>query len=70
MSDDERLYITRKDEGRGLIAIEYCKEQTVRGLEVYVHGSGEILLKAAREDSVDDLEAARVLKEEKRLQVF
>ena len=37
---------------------------------MYVHGSGEILLKAAREDSVDDLEAARVLKEEKRLQVF
>ena len=70
-SDVDRLYIPRKDGGRGLIAIEDCVELAVRGLEVYVHGSEERLLQAAREDRVDDLEAASVLKKakkEKRLQ--
>ena len=70
-SDVNRLYIPRKDGGRGLIAIEDCVELAVRGLEVYVHGSEERLLQAAREDRVDDLEAASVLKKakkEKRLQ--
>ena len=38
-SDVGRLYILRKDEGRGLIAIEDCVELAVRGLEVYFHGS-------------------------------
>ena len=32
-SDVDRLYITTKDGGRGLIAIEDCAELTVRGLE-------------------------------------
>ena len=70
-SDDDRLYITRKDGGRGLIAIEDCAELAVRGLEVYVYGSEERLLQAARGDREDDLEAASVLKKvekEKRLQ--
>ena len=70
-SDVDRLCIPRKDGGRGLIAIEDCVELAVRGLEVYVHGSEERLLQAAREDRVDDLEAASVLKKakkEKRLQ--
>ena len=54
-----------------MIANEDCVELTVRSLEVYVHGSEERLLQAARGDRVDDLEAASVLKkgkEEKRLQ--
>ena len=70
-SDVDRLYIPRKDGGRGLITIEDCVELAVRGLEVYVHGSEERLLQAARGDRVDDLEAASVLKKvkkEKRLQ--
>ena len=70
-SDDDRLYIPRKDGGRGLIAIEDCVELAVRSLEVYVHGSEETLLQAARGDRVDDLEAASALKKpkkEKRLQ--
>ena len=56
---------------RGLIAFEYCVELTVGGLGVYVHGSEERLLQAARGDMVDGLIAAGVLKKakkEKRLQ--
>ena len=57
-SDAGRLYIPRKNGGRGLIATEGCVELAVRSLEVYVHGSEERLLQAAWGDSVDDLEAA------------
>ena len=70
-SDIARLYIPRKDGGRGLIAIEDCVELPVRSLGVYVHGSEERLLQVARGDKVDDLEAASVFKKtkkEKRLQ--
>ena len=65
------MYIPRKDEQRGLIAIEDCVECEVRRLEVYVPGNEERLIHAARGDRVDGLEAASVLKEakkEKRLQ--
>ena len=47
-SDVDRLYTRRKDGGRGLIAIEDCVELAVRSLEVYVHGSEERLIQAAR----------------------
>ena len=70
-SDDDRLYISRKGGGRGLIAIEDCVELAVRGLEVCVHGKEERLLHAAKADSVLKSEAASVLKKakkEKRLQ--
>ena len=56
-SDVDRLYISRKDGGRGLIAIEDCVELAVRSLEVYIHKSEERLLQAARGDRADDLEA-------------
>ena len=36
-SDVDRLYISRKEGGRGLISIEDCVELAIRGLEVYVH---------------------------------
>ena len=52
--------IRRKDGGRGLIAIEDCVEFAVRGLEVYIHGSEERLMQAAKGDRVDGLEAANV----------
>ena len=65
-SDVDRLYIPRKEEGRGLISIEDCVELAVRGLEVYVHGSKERLIQAAREDKLDDLEAASFLKRSKK----
>ena len=38
-SDVDRLYIPRKQEGKGLISIEDCVELAMRGLGVYVHGS-------------------------------
>ena len=65
-SDVDRLYIPRKDGGRGLIANEVCEELAVRILEVYVHGSEERLLQVAGGDRVDGLKAAKVLKKAKR----
>ena len=64
-SDADRLYIPRKEGGRGLISIEDCVELAIRGLEVYVHGSEERLIQAARGDKIDGLEAASVLKRSK-----
>ena len=71
LTDVGRLYIPRKDGGRGLIAFKDCVELAVRGLEVYVHVSKERLLQAVRGDREDGLEAASILKKakkEKRLQ--
>ena len=65
-SDVDRLYIYRKEEGRGLISIEDCVELAKRGLEVYVHGSEKRLILAARGDKIDGLEAASVLKRSKK----
>ena len=38
----------------------------IKGLEVYVHGSDERLIQAARGDKIDDLQAASVLKRSKK----
>ena len=65
-SDVDRLYIPRKEGGRGLIYIEDCVVLAIRDLEVYVHGSDERLIQAAREDKIDGLEAASVLKRSKK----
>ena len=67
--DVDRLYIPRKDRGRGLRAIEDCVELAVIGLGVYVHGSEERLLQAARGDR-NGLEEnlLKKAKKEKRLQ--
>ena len=62
-SDIDRLYVLRKEGERGLISIEDYVELAVRGLEVYVHGSEERLIQAARGDG---LEAASVLKRAKK----
>ena len=43
----DRLYIARKEGGRGLISIEDCVEFAIRALEVYVNGSEERLIQAA-----------------------
>ena len=64
-SDVDRLYIPRKEGGRGLISIKDCVELAIRGLEVYVHGYEERLIQAARGDKIDGLEAASVLKRSK-----
>ena len=65
-SDVDRLYITRKKGGRGLISIEDCVELAIRGLEVYVHGSEERLIQTARGDKIDGLEAVSALKRSKK----
>ena len=49
-----------------MISTEDCVELAIRGLEVYVHGSEERLIQAARGDKVDGLEAASVLKRSKK----
>ena len=70
-SDVDRLYIPRKEGGRGLMSIKDCVDLAIRGLEVYVHGCEERLIQAARGDKIDGLEAASVLKRsktEKRLE--
>ena len=70
-SDVDRLYIPRKEGGRGLISIEDCVELAMTGLEVYVDGSEERLIQAARGDKIDALEVASALKrprKEKRLE--
>ena len=54
-----------------MISIEDCVDLVIRGLEVYVRGSEERLIQAARGDNIDVLEAASVLKrlkKEKRLE--
>ena len=48
-SDVDRLYIPRKEGGRGLISIEDCVELVMSGLEVCAHGSEERLIQLAKE---------------------
>ena len=54
-SDIDRLYIPRKEGGRGLISTEDCVELAIRGFELYVHGSEEILIQAAKGDKIGAL---------------
>ena len=49
-----------------MISIEDCVELAIRDLVVYVHGSEERLMQAARADKIDGLEAASVLKRSKK----
>ena len=49
-----------------MISIEDCVELATRGLEVYVHGSEERLIEAARGEKIDGLEAASVFKRSKK----
>ena len=49
-----------------MISIEDCVELAITGLEVYVHGSEERLIRAYRGDQIDGLEAASVLKRSKK----
>ena len=65
-SDVDRLYIPRKEGGRGLISTEDCVELAIRGLEVYFHGSEERLIQAAGRGKIYGSEAANVLKRSKK----
>ena len=64
--DVDRLYIPRKEGGRGLISTEDCIDLAIIRLEVYVHGSEERLVQAARGDKIDGLETLSVLKRSKK----
>ena len=65
-SEVDRLYIPRKEGGRGLISTEDYVELAIRGLEEYKHGSEERLIQAARGDKIDGIEGGSVLKISKR----
>ena len=65
-SDVDRLYIPRKEGGKGLISIQHCVELAIRGLEVYVHESKERLIQAAGGDKIDSFETASVFKRSKK----
>ena len=64
-SDVDRLYVPRKG-GRGLISIEDSLEFSIRVLEVYVHGSEERLIQAAKGEKINGLEAASGSKRSKK----
>ena len=49
-----------------MISIEDCVELTIRGLEVYVHGSEKRLIQVTRGDKIDGSEAVSVLKRSKK----
>ena len=49
-----------------MISIKDCVELATRGLEAYVYGSEERSIQAAREGTIDGLEAVSVLKRSKK----
>ena len=65
-SDVHRLYIPRKDGGKGLIFTEDCVELAIRGSEVYVHGSGERLIEAASGDKIRWFRSCKCFEEIKK----
>ena len=49
-----------------MISIEDCVELVIRGLEVYVHGSEERLIQSVRGQNIDELEAAGILRGQRK----
>ena len=49
-----------------MICIEDCIELAIADLEVYIHGSEDRLVQAARGDKIDGLEAASVLRDQRK----
>ena len=58
-SNVDRLYIPRKEDGRGLQGVEEAVKVTNLGLENYVKDSRERLLTAARSVGIDLTEPIR-----------
>lgn len=65
MSDVNRLYVSRKKKGRGLISTE---NEAIGGLEVYNGSSDERLIKTAKGDKIKRLEATSIT--ELKWQIF
>ena len=61
-----RLYVPRKDGGRGLISVEDCVNQARISLQTYVQSSEEELLKTVRREGVKSQETVAGLKARKR----
>ena len=61
-----RLYVLRKDGGRGLISVEDCVDQARISLENYVQSSEEELLKTVRREGVESQETAAGFKARRR----
>ena len=58
-----RLYISRKEGGRGLISIENCVEIATVGLENYIQNSTERLIIAARGENKESTESVNNVKQ-------
>lgn len=67
-SDVDRLYLPRKDGGRGLISVEDTVELAISSLEEYVQKSTESLISAARlvDGDMQDKEPTAELKKRKK----
>ena len=52
LSDTDRLYILRKEGGRGLLSIVECVENEERNLSLYLEKSNERLLKLVRNEGI------------------
>ena len=61
----KRLYVPRKEGGRGLISVEDCVNQAGILREAYVQSS-EKILKAVRRKGVENQETAASFKERRR----
>lgn len=62
----KRLYVPRKEGGRGLISVEDCADQAGILLETFVQSSEEKILKAVRRKGVENQETAASFKEKRR----
>ena len=62
----KRLYVPRKEGGRGLISLEDCVNQAGILLETYVQSSDEKILKAVRRKGVEKQETAASFKQRRR----
>ena len=51
--DTDRLYVSRKEGGRGLVNIEDCVDATIQALEEYTQKSKERLITAARNSNIN-----------------
>ena len=55
-SDVDRLYVKRREGGRGLISVEACVKLEENNLGLYVHESNEMLLKGVKNVKVIETE--------------
>ena len=65
-SDVDRIYLSRKRGGRGLIGCEGCVKSEVNGLGWYMRSSGELLLGEVRKSKIFDVEECQDKKEYKK----